>query len=140
VRYAIPQWDEMSPARRIFEALILPSAFGLLCGLALGVSGPLYLIGVVLALLGGIGGGAQYARRGDALLRGLVAGTLFGIFILLGFELGGEAEAKVELPHPHVVLLVFTVVPSLPLHWLGWRLRPRLLGHPPVPRAEEGGS
>jgi hypothetical protein len=118
----------MSPGRRVFEGLLLPSVFGLLCGLALGASGALYLIGVILALLGGIGGGAQYARRGDALLRGLVAGTLFGVFILLGFELGGEDEAKVDLPDPHIVLLVFTVVPSLFLHWLGWRLRPRLLG------------
>jgi hypothetical protein len=130
VRYVVPQWEEMSPARRFFEALVLPSAFGLLCGLALGVSGALYLVGVILALLGGVGGGAQYARRNDALLRGLVAGALFGAFILLGFELGGEAEAKVDLPDPHVVLLVFTVVPSLFLHWLGWRLRPRLLGGP----------
>jgi hypothetical protein len=128
VRYVIPQWEEMSPARRFFEALILPSAFGLLCGLALGVSAALYLVGVLLSLFGGIGGGAQYATRRDALIRGLVAGALFGAFILLGFELGGEDEPKVELPHPHVILLVFTVVPSLFLHWLGWRLRPRLLG------------
>jgi hypothetical protein len=128
MRYVVPQWEEMSPARRGFEALVLPSAFGLLCGLALGVSAPLYLVGVVLSLFGGTGGGAQYARRSDALLRGLVAGALFGAFILLGFELGGEDEPKVDLPHPHAVLLVFTVVPSLFLHWLGWRLRPRLLG------------
>jgi hypothetical protein len=128
VRYVVPQWAEMSPTRRFFEALILPLAFGVLCGLALGVSAALYLVGVALSLLGGIGGGAQYASRRDALLRGLVAGTLFGLGILLGFELGGEDEAKVELPHPHLVLLVFTVVPSLFLHWLGWRLRPRLLG------------
>jgi hypothetical protein len=118
----------MSPARRFFDALILPSVFGLLCGLALGVSGALYLVGVIIALFGGIGGGAQYARRSDALVRGLVAGALFGAFILLGFELGGEDEAKVDLPDPHVVLLVFTIVPSLFLHWLGWRLRPKLLG------------
>jgi hypothetical protein len=128
VRNVVPQWDEMSPARRFFEVLILPSAFGLLCGLALGVSAPLYLIGVILSLFGGVGGGAQYAGRSAALLRGLVAGTLFGAFILLGYELGGESEPTVELPDPHVVLLVFTVVPSLFLHWLGWRLRPRLLG------------
>lgn len=124
----LPQWEEMSPARRFFDALILPSVFGLLCGLALGISAALYLVGVIIALLGGIGGGAQYASRRDAILRGLVAGTLFGVFILLGFELGGEDEAKVELPHPHIVLLVFTIVPSLFLHWLGWRLRPRLHG------------
>jgi hypothetical protein len=130
VRYVVPQWAEMSPARRFFEALLLPTAFGVLCGLALGISAALYLVGVALSLLGGTGGGAQYVSRRDALLRGLVAGTLFGIGILLGFELGGEDEAKVELPHPHVVLLVFTVLPSLFLHWLGWRLRPRLLGRP----------
>jgi hypothetical protein len=124
----LPQWEEMSSARRLFDALLLPSAFGLLCGLALGVSSPLYLVGVVLALLGGIGGGAQYANRRDALLRGLLAGTLFGVFILLGFELGGEDEAKVDLPDPHILLLVVTVLPSLFLHWLGWRLRPRLRG------------
>ena len=107
---------------------MLPSIFGLLCGLALGLSAPLYLVGVVLSLFGGVGGGAQYARRRDALLRGLVAGAIFGAFILLGFELGGEDEAKVDLPDPHVLLLVLTVLPSLFLHWLGWRLRPRLLG------------
>jgi hypothetical protein len=121
----------MSPGRRLFEGVLLPSGFGLLCGLALGVSTALYLVGVVLSLLGGIGGGAQYARRGDALLRGLVAGALFGAFILIGFELGGEEEAKVELPDPHIGLLILTVVPSLFLHWLGWRLRPRLLGQSP---------
>lgn len=136
MRYVIPQWEEMSPARRFFEVFVLPSGFGLLCGLALGVSAPLYLVGVVLSLFGGIGGGAQYARRRDALLRGLMAGALFGAFILLGFELGGEDEAKVELPHPHVILLVFTVVPSLFLHWLGWRLRPRLLGNSRQPGEE----
>src|SRR5262245_47782432 len=101
----------MSPGRRLFEAIVLPSGFGLLCGLALGVSALLYLIGVVLSLFGGIGGGAQYARRGDALVRGLVAGALFGAFILIGFELGGEDDVKVDLPDPHAVLLVFIVVP-----------------------------
>ena len=97
--YRPPQWEEMSAGRRLFEALF-----------------------------GGVGGGAQYARRADALLRGLVAGALFGAFILLGFELSGEDEAKVDLPDPHVLLLVLTILPSLLLHWVGWRLRPKLLG------------
>ncbi len=124
----LPQWEEMSPGRRVFDALLLPAVFALLCGLALGVSGPLYLVLVILALLGGIAGGAQYPSRRDALIRGLVAGTIFGLFILLGFELGGEDEAKVDLPDPHIALLVVTIIPSLFLHWLGWRLRPRLHG------------
>lgn len=126
----LPQWEEMSAPRRFFDAILLPAGFGLLCGLALGVSAPLYLVGVILALLGGVAGGAQYASRRDALIRSLVGGTLFGLFILLGFELGGEDESTVALPDPHLLLLVFTVVPSIPLHWLGWRLRPRLIGQP----------
>src|ERR1700750_554369 len=109
---ALPTWEEMSPARRVFDALLLPAAFGLLCGLALGVSAPLYLVGVIIALLGGIVRGAQDASLRDARIRGLVAGTICGLFILLGFELGGEDEAKVPLPDPHIVLLVFTIVPS----------------------------
>jgi hypothetical protein len=128
VRSVIPQWEEMSAPRRLFEVAVLPSAFGLLCGLALGVSTALYLVGVALSLFGGVGGGAQYAGRREALLRALGAGALFGAFILLGFELGGADDPKVKLPDPHAALLALTIVPSLFLHWLGWRLRPRLLG------------
>src|SRR4051794_21010684 len=125
----------MSPARRVFDALLLPSVYGFLCGLALGVSGPLYLVATVLALLGGTAGGAQYTARRDALIRGLLAGTLFGLFILIGFEVGGEDTAKVDLPDPHIVLLVFTIVPSLFLHWLGWRLRRRASERSATPAA-----
>src|SRR5262245_52545769 len=117
----------MSPARRILEAGVIPSAYGLLCGLALGVSAPLYLV-LAFGILGGIGGAAQHARRRDALIRSLTGWFLFGVFVLLGFDLGGEGEATVALPDPQVLLLVLTVVPSIPLHWLGWRLWPRLLG------------
>jgi hypothetical protein len=122
---AVPRWEEMSPARRVFEALVLPVGWGILCGLALGVSEPLYLVGVVIGILGGVGGGMQHATSRDALIRGLWAGTLFGLSILLGFEIGGADEATVELPDPSVLLLAFTVIPALPLHWLGWRLRSR---------------
>jgi hypothetical protein len=132
---ALPRWNEMSPVRKVFDALILPAAFGFLCGLALGVSGPLYLVGTVLALLGGTAGGAQYDTRRDAMIRGLVAGTLFGGFILIGFEVGGEADPKVDLPDPHIVLLAFTIVASLLLHWLGWRLRRRAQERSSVPAA-----
>ena len=121
----IPDWDEMTGTRRVVEALVLPVGWGFLCGLALGVSAPLYIAGTLAGILGGIGGGAQHREASQALLRGLVGGTLFGASILLGFEVGGGGEAEVELPEPHAVLLLFTVLPAFPLHWLGWRLRRR---------------
>ena len=104
---------------------MLPVVWGVVCGLLLSVSAPAYLIGSAIGVLGGIGGGAQHSSRRDALLRGLVGGTLFGLSILAGFELTGSEEAEVELPDPAIGLLVLTVGPALPLHWLGWRLRRR---------------
>ena len=115
----------MSSGRRAYEILIAPAGWGLLCGLALGVSEPLYLIGVVIGILGGIGGGMQHSTSSQALLRGLWAGLLFGVAILLGFELGGEAEPAAHIQDPRILLLLVTTVPALPLHWLGWKLRAR---------------
>jgi hypothetical protein len=122
----------MSSLRKVVEAVVLPVAWGVLCGLALGVSAPLYLVGVIAAILGGVGGGLQHGALSEALLRGLAGGTLFGLSILLGFEIGGSDDATVELPDPPVLLLALTVTPSLPLHWLGWRLRARMIDVPPT--------
>jgi hypothetical protein len=122
---AIPMWGEMSPGRKAWEVLIAPAGWGILCGLALGVSEPLYLVGVVIGILGGIGGGMQHSTPSQALLRGLWAGLLFGVAILLGFEIGGEAEPEADIPDPRILLLLLTTVPALPLHWLGWKLRAR---------------
>lgn len=121
----MPEWEEMTGARRVVEAVVLPVGWGFLCGLALGVSAPLYIAGTVAGILGGIGGGAQHREASQALLRGLVGGTLFGLSILLGFEAGGADEAEVHLPDPAILLLLLTVLPAFPLHWLGWRLRRR---------------
>ena len=119
----IPHWGELSTPRRVWEAVVLPIGWGVVCGLLLAVSAPLYLLGTLFGILGGIGAGAQHASRREALLRGLAGGTLFGLAILAGFELSGSDDATVELPDPEIVLLAFTVLPAFPLHWLGWRLR-----------------
>jgi hypothetical protein len=115
----------MSAARRAAECPGAPLVWGVLCGTALGLSAPLYIAGSVAAILGGVGGGAQHRTRGAALLRGLTGGLLFGGAILLGFGLFGGPEPTVPLPEPTVLLLLFTTVPSLALHYLGWRLRAR---------------
>jgi threonine/homoserine/homoserine lactone efflux protein len=118
-------WEEMPDGRKAYEILIAPAGWGLLCGLALGVSEPLYLVGAVIGILGGIVGGMQHSTSSQALLRGLWAGLLFGLAILLGFEIGGEAEPEADIPDPRIFLLLLTTVPALPLHWLGWKLRAR---------------
>ena len=118
----LPEWDAMSPVRRAFEAVVLPVVWGVVCGLLLAVSAPLYIAGSVLGVLGGIGGGAQHRTLREAMARALVGGTLFGLSILLGYALSGGEGAEVHLPEPEVLLLLFVLLPAFPLHALGWRL------------------
>ena len=118
----VPSWNEISGARRAWEAVGAPVVWGIVCGLLLPVSAALYLAGSAIGILGGIGAGAQHDTRRDALRRGALGGTLFGLAILLGYELSGGSGAEVHLPEPAILLLAFTLIPAFPLHWLGWRL------------------
>jgi hypothetical protein len=123
VRYLT--WNQMGSARRVWEAVGGALVFGTLCGLALGASLPLYLAGGVIACLAGVVGGSQHADLRGALLRGVAGGTTFGLSVLLGFELGGAADPVAALPDPRILFLLTTVVPSFPLHALGYRIARR---------------
>lgn len=117
-----PKWSEMSPARRVVEALVAPIGWGMICGYLLTVSEPVYIAATVAAILGGVGGGAQHATLREAMIRATSGGTLFGLSILLGYELTGGEGAKAFLPDPQILLLALTLLPAYPLHWIGWRL------------------
>ena len=117
-----PEWAGMSTARRIAEAIGAPVGWGIVCGLLLAVSAPLYIVGTLFGVLGGVAGGAQHATARAAMARAATGGTLFGLAILLGYEFTGGDGAEVELPHPEILFVAFTLVPAFPLHWLGWRI------------------
>jgi hypothetical protein len=123
----IPAWSDMSAPRRAWEAIGGPLLWGIVCGLLLVVSAPLYIAGSAVGVLGGIAGGAQHATVREALTRAAVGGTLFGLSILLGYELAGGEGAEVPLPEPAILLVAFTLLPAFPLHWLGLRLSQRRL-------------
>lgn len=117
-----PAWSTMSPVRKGWEAFGGPIVWGVVCGLLLAVSAPLYIAGTVVGVLFGIGGGAQHATRKGALLRALAGGTLFGLCILLGYEISGGSDAKIAVPEPAGLLVAITLLPAFPLHLIGWRL------------------
>jgi hypothetical protein len=121
----VPLWQDLPAWRRAWEGVGGALVWGVVCGLLLAVSTPLYLAATVVAILGGVFAGAQHTRVRDSLVRGLVGGTLFGLAILAGFELTGGEEPVLELPDPRIAFLVFTVGPAVPLHLIGWRLRRR---------------
>ena len=60
----------------------------------------------------------------EGALRGLVGGSLFGAGILLLHEATGK-EAKADLPHPAILLVVVTAALGALLGYLGGRMRAR---------------
>jgi hypothetical protein len=107
---------------QILLAVLVPAAFGAICGWLLGVNKTVYLVLSVLALLGGYAAGTEHKGGGGGALRGLVGGTLFGGLILLVNDALGKAP-KADLPHPKIWLLAITVGVGVILGTLGGRAR-----------------
>jgi hypothetical protein len=103
-------------------AVIVPIAFGAICGWLLGVNEVAYLIASVLAIAGGYVAGQEHMGAVEGAIRGLVGGALFGGAILLVHDATGET-AKAKLPHPEILLVAITVVAGIVLGALGGRRR-----------------
>lgn len=119
-----PLLSSRPPAQQIVVANVVPAVYGLITGVLLGVSEPVYLVMSLLGILGGYVAGLEHLTAGDGATRGVVGGVLFGSFILLGHEMTG-AEAKAELPEPAILLVAITTVAGSLLGTLGGRSRSR---------------
>ena len=101
-----------------------PVVFGALCGVLLGVSEAAYLVAIVLSVAGGFLAGFEHAGIREGAIRGLIGGSLFGASILIAHEIEGS-EATASLPHPGIVLVVFTAAFGAALGALGGYVRGR---------------
>jgi hypothetical protein len=118
-----PRLFERPRALQPILALLVPAAFGGLCGWVLGVSKVGYLVlAVPIAILGGAAAGFEHRGSREGALRGVIGGALFGGFILIVHELTGKA-AKVKLPDPPIVLAAVTAVFGAGLGAIGGRWR-----------------
>jgi hypothetical protein len=105
-------------------AVVVPTVYGAVTGILLGISEPVYLVLTLLAILGGVAAGFDHLGAAGGARRGALGGLLFGAAILVAHELSGEA-AEAELPEPAVLLAVVTTVFGVLLGALGGRLRAR---------------
>jgi len=105
-------------------AVLLPISFGVITGLALGWSEPVYLVLLVLGVVGGIGAGLEHDAPIDGFYRGLLAGLLFTTGILVAHGLG-DVEPEAELPDPRELLLLINGVLGAAFGALGARIRRR---------------
>ena len=104
---------------------VVPAVFGAITGIFLGVSEPIYLVLSILGVLGGVGAGFDHVGAREGALRGLIAGSLFGAFILIAHELSGM-DAKAHLPEPAIVLVVITTVLGIAFGAIGGAMRVRV--------------
>ena len=94
-------------AVRLVLVVVVPLAFGAICGFFLGHSKTVYIVLQVIAGIGGYVAGFEHRSRREAAVRGLIGGICFGLGILLIDQITGRHEA-VKLPDPKFVLLAFT--------------------------------
>src|SRR4029079_17968250 len=110
----MPLLSERPVGEQVFIVLVLPSLFGAICGVLLGISGGVYTVVTILAIAGGIAAGYDHPTPREGALRGIAGGALFGTFILLAHAITGE-DAKAKLPEAHILPPIATAVMSVGL-------------------------
>jgi hypothetical protein len=104
--------------------LVLPVAFGALCGYVLGSSEGGFNLLMLIAGLGGVGAGFDHRGARGGALRGLVGGVVFTAALLACFSARG-LPALATLPLPLSRMAVIYAAMGVPLGALGGRLRVR---------------
>jgi hypothetical protein len=128
-----PLFRERPRPVQVIFGLVIPTAFGALAGVLLGVSaGAYWAIGLV-ALVGGVLAGFEHADGWDGADRGLVGGTLYGTGLLVAHAIAGT-DATVSLPGFAPILVVFTAIIGMLAGALGGRLRRGAMERSGMPR------
>lgn len=121
-----PLLDDRSAAVEFMLVVIVPSLFGAIAGILLGVSEVAYLVVSLVAIAGGYGAGLEHDGARFGAYRGLVGGMQFGVWILLAHGVLFDAEPKADLPDPEILLVAITTLAGAGLGALGGRQRARL--------------
>jgi hypothetical protein len=125
-----PFLDERPWPVQFILAWVVPMAFGFLCGAILDSSATVYLALQVVAAIGGYLAGFDHDVTGEAGIRGLIAGLLYGEFILIGHHVVGGDDHNL-IADPEAALIVVTGVLGALLGMLGTITRTRIeLGGP----------
>jgi hypothetical protein len=121
---AITPLSSRSSGERLALVVVVPLVFGVVVGLTADVSGLVYWILNALAIVGALLAGAEMASPREGAVRGVIAGLLYGIGILVGHAIvsGGVASGVPEL---NAGTPIVTAIISALLGALGALGRPR---------------
>jgi hypothetical protein len=106
-------------------AVLGPLLFGLVCGFLLEATAAGYWVISTVGLLGAVSGGMEHHGAADGARRGLLAGSLFGVGVVLAHAIAREHEL-VRIPHPAVLLIAVTAVIGMLFGAAGGAARSRL--------------
>ena len=109
MRQTPTHFAQRSPAAQLIGALILPAAFGAVCGVVLGSSATAYWGLQALGAIGGVLGGMEHPSASEGADRGVLGGLVFGSFVLLAHAIDGRT-AQASLGEWPALLLVFTSI------------------------------
>jgi hypothetical protein len=123
-----PLLDERSAAAELVLVVVVPSLYGAIVGIMLGVSEVAYVVLSLLGIAGGYFAGLEHDDPRFGAYRGYVAGMQFGVWILLSHALFFDSEPKAELPDPALLLVAITTAAGAGLGALGARRRARHSG------------
>src|SRR5947207_2510731 len=88
---------------------VVPAVYGAITGYFLGISEGVYLVLSIVGIVGGVAAGFDHVGVKAGARRGIAAGSIFGASILIAHEIHGK-DAKADLPHPAILLIVVTTV------------------------------
>jgi hypothetical protein len=117
-----PLFRERPRSVQVITGLVVPTIFGAVAGVVLGLSAAGYWVIGLAALIGGVLAGFEHTDGWDGADRGLVGGTLYGAGLLIAHAIAGS-HARVSLPGFAPILVVFTAIIGMLAGALGGRLR-----------------
>jgi hypothetical protein len=128
--------DRERPAQ-IVLAGVVPAIVGAIAGVLIGASSGAYWTYSAVIALATIVGGFEHGDGWDAADRGLIAGAIYGVALLLVHALAGT-HAKISLGSFPPLLIVITAIAGMLLSAIGGRTARVMRERRTVPAAEGG--
>ena len=117
---------DRTDAQEVVITIAVPLIFGIITGIFLGISEPVYLVLSILGIGGGYLAGLEHEYALEGFYRGVLGGLLFGFGILLAHGIADKAP-KADLPDPEILVILITTVFGAGLGTLGARRREKWL-------------
>ena len=108
---------------RVILAVAVPVLLGVLAGVMLGVSEPVYVVFALLGVAGAYFAGLEHDGARGGLVRGIISGSLFGLWILVAHGFFFDSAPKAHIPDPAIIHVVITTAFGAAFGALGGRRR-----------------